>query len=485
MKKDFAKFKEKKEEIYDNRNKGRILTLGNKYSEKVCSQASKTLNKYYKTGDFSNIGLDDGNIECKDKDKDYMKNLISIASSIDNDKEDTKQLRNLRINIDEDELIDYIMRFIGMIIFAGISLLSIIGWIICCFCCCCDCRCCNCCLDKEKCKKPCFIFTYFFYSLSIIVCILEIGESNKVFEGIADVECSFLQFFTQIINGEIKPDLPKWSGIGSIKNILIDINNTIYDMSIDSYERLNKNLNNISNSKQNFIEKMHEIGYKLFDKQNNKFFDPYEHHYKPIGDTGYPLEGDYVYDLVYNFGRYDNLSGYTPFSYLYLWNIEFSYFVEETFDILIDVQRSFKDILHDNIGKIQKALTDGTEAFDDFLEICDDINEEISELFYNIYDAIEYYGKIGVYIFFGVVMFIILFLAILILSKHFFSNKPCASFCCCKCFFKSCQHILWNILAFFMVLSLLIGSILSLVGRFGDDIMSLLSIILYNEPRKL
>ena len=61
------------------------------------------------------------------------------------------------------------------------------------------------------------------------------------------------------------------------------------------------------------------------------------------------------------------------------------------------------------------------------------------------------------------------------------SMKSCKDCCFCRCLFKFCTHLLWNILALLMILSFIIGSILSLVGRIGGDAMELVSYTLSEE----
>ena len=161
----------------------RKLSNENPKTEEVCSRASDDLNDYYKTGDLSKIDIDDYEIECEDKDKSYMKNLIEIVKGLANDKttstgdgnSDGTRLRNLA-SIDKDKLIDYLMRTLPFLIFLVFGILAIFGWIICGICCCCDCCCC-CCCKKESCKVPCFIFTYVFYALVVAVCVYGLTQS--------------------------------------------------------------------------------------------------------------------------------------------------------------------------------------------------------------------------------------------------------------------------------------------------------------------
>ena len=87
----------------------------------------------------------------------------------------------------------------------------------------------------------------------------------------------------------------------------------------------------------------------------------------------------------------------------------------------------------------------------------------------------------GVNIVFGTLMSMNVCLAVLMLMICLFSQEKCAGCCCCRCLFKFCTHILWNVLALLMALAFLIGSILALVGRIGGDMMSLLSYVISVE----
>ena len=111
---------------------------------------------------------------------------------------DGRRLRNLEfsLNKNKQDIINYGKHLLPSLIFFAIGILCIPGWLICCFCCCCNCCCC-CCCKKPGCKLPCFIFTYIFYGLSVAICIYGLTQSNKIFVGLSDTECSILKFFDQ------------------------------------------------------------------------------------------------------------------------------------------------------------------------------------------------------------------------------------------------------------------------------------------------
>ena len=476
---DLEKLNKEKGELFDNIINIRKLSSKN-YSEEICTRASDDLNEYYQTGDLSKIDIDDGSIDCKDKDQTYMAALISIVRTMLDDSEENgnsspvnTNLRNLGgfSDIEKQDITDYAMRLLAMLVFIVFGIFSIFGWIFCCICCCCDCCCC-CCCKKTTCKIPCFIFTYIFYALVVSICVYGLTQANKIFVGLADTECSLLKFFEQVIYGETKQSLPRWAGIESIKSLLTDINNTVTDLSEDSYQQLNDSVANISNTKQSFEQKMKDAGDNFY---NNGFKSTYTTTVNGLGDD---LDGDYVYKEVYYFGRYDG-NDFTPStSYLYAWNQEFSFIANDAYGYLTDARDDFTDILGDSLGDVQDALSDGKDALDDLVDPFNDVSDSIGKILLEYSEYIDKYGKMGVKIVFGGLMVINVALAVLMLLICMCSGQSCTSCCCCRCIFKTCVHVFWNILALLMILTFIIGSLIALVGRLGGDAMGLVSYIM-------
>ena len=201
-------------------------------SDKVCDKGSDKLKKYYKSGDLKDLGLkEDEDLKYEGKGEPYFDSLINIIKSALGGKEEGESgpnsetggsgsndgtgdsgpndgtgdsgsndgnggriLQEMDISSMQEDIITYAKHVIPIVVFFVIGILSLPGWLICCFCCCCNCCCC-CCCKKPGCKIPCFIFTYIFYALSVAICIYSLAESNKIFVGIADTECSILKFF--------------------------------------------------------------------------------------------------------------------------------------------------------------------------------------------------------------------------------------------------------------------------------------------------
>ena len=501
---DLVKLNKEKGILFNNIIRGRKLSEDDEpvtYSDEICSRGSKSLIEYYETGDLAKIDLNNGEIKCDDADSGYMKALIDIVKSFTgegDEEEDDKgedsdhvggrtpngheddRLRNLDSEIDKDKIIEYGTRILPMLVFFVIGILSIIGWIVCCFCCCCNCCCC-CCCKKPTCKIPCFIFTYVFYALVVGVCVYGLTQANKIFVGLANTECSLLKFFDQVLYGETKQELPRWAGIRSINTLLTDLNGTINDLSSNSYQTLNSSVDNITNLKNDFIDLMHKAGNEFYDVATSKYKAPYTKNYAS-GTSDYPVSGDYVYDLVYALGVYDTTHHqYPEDKLLYGWEYEYSLISDNAFDYLSRARNSFTDILSDNLGDVQDALGDGVDKLDEIMDPFNDANDEIGEIFSDYSEMIDKYGKMGVKIIFGVLMVMNIALAVLLLLICLFSGRSCTSCCFCRCIFKFCTHILWNILALMMILTFIFGSLISLLGRIGGDMMSLVSYIMSAE----
>jgi hypothetical protein len=226
---------------------------------------------------------------------------------------------------------------------------------------------------------------------------------------------------------------------------------------------------------------MHNAGNEFYDVATSKYKDPYLKSYTS-GTSAYSVSGDYVYDLVYALGVYDRTHNqYPEDKLLYMWEYEYSLISDNAFDYLGRARNSFTDILSDNLGDVQDALGDGVDKLDEIMDPFNDANDEIGEILSDYSEMIDKYGKMGVKIIFGVLMVMNIALAVLMLLICLFSGRSCTSCCFCRCIFKFCTHILWNILALMMILTFIFGSLISLLGRIGGDMMSLVSYIMSAE----
>jgi len=457
-------------------------------SDKVCSRGSDSLVEYYKTGDLAKIDLDEDEIECEDKDKDYMQALIEIVrknvGGDDDNEGDEQRLRDLEGEeedeggIDKDNIIKYGMRILPMLIFLVIGILSIFGWIVCCFCNCCNCCCC-CCCKKTKCKIPCFIFTYVFYALVVAVCVYGLTQSNKIFTGLANTECSLLKLLEQVVDGEIKLTTPRWIGISGINDLLDNLVYQINNLKDKAITNLRNKKTEITDTKSSFKTEMDN--FDKFCYNNGDYLEDFTKTFNGISLPDYK-DKKYVLDIIKQVGHYDDVKKeYTDQTFLYLLDMEYSEIAERTDGYVTTSETSFNNILQEKSSNVIESLGKAQETLDKLKKPFDNINNKIGDKISDYAELIDKYGKLVVKLVFGVLMVMNIGLAVFLLLIGLFSMQACNDCCFCRCLFKSGAHILWNILALMMILTFLVGSILSLVGRVGGDAMSLVSFIISRE----
>ena len=462
------KLNQVKKGLYEN-----IKTLRNlqdisiDYTTQVCSKASDDLNEYYKTGDKSKIDIDSDEITCEDKDKPYMQNLIAAVRSINGD-DDNGEGKSI-----QETGIDYGMRFIPMLIFALFGLLGIFGWLICCVCACCNCCCCCCCCKKPECKKVCFIITYAFYAVVVGVSIFGLAVTSKAFRGLNDTGCAFLQFFDQVLEGEIdQSKIPRWSGANNIKNILLHLKDYIENSGETAYNNIYRKFDSLNQADEAFLSYMKSSSNSLYI--NNKIVD----YLKPYENSFY--NGKYILDIVHSYGK-DLGNSFTKGSILYNWKEEYNLIGGNAKNYINSAYNAFDDILNNNIHKVVEKLDDGANNINKIIKPFKELNENMGQIFDGMSNIGEDYGKMSLHSIFSTLMVLNLILAGFILLTCFCSMKQCTSCCCCRCLFKCAIHLSWNILALMMIFSFLFGSLIGILGIFGGDMMSLVSYILSKE----
>ena len=451
-------------------------------TDKICEKGSEKLVEYYKTGNLELIELDDKPIKCEDKDKDYFKALINILKNYmgDSKEEDSSEnnesggrLRNLQSITDmQDDLISYGKHILPIVIFLVVAILCIPGWLICCFCCCCNCCCC-CCCKKPGCKCPCFIFTYVFYGLSVAICIYGLSQSNNIFVGLADTECSLLKFLNQVLEGETKQSKPRWPGIDGINGILDNLKLQLGEMRHSTMTTLGSERTSITNGKNTFEGDMKKAG--------KSFYKADEINYKDnlIKSDSTIYTNSYILDIVKLFGKYNTAnSKYEPeHSTLEQWNQEYTTNIDTADDFMNTAFNSFQNILDNHVDDLIANLDGGKEQLEEIKGSFDSIEGDISGTILDYSGTIDDYGKLGFKLVFGVLGLMNIALGVFMFFICFFSGKLCTKCCCCRCLFKFLTHLLWNILALLMIIVFLLGCIISLVGQVGSDTMSFISFI--------
>ena len=500
-------------------------------TDEVCSRGSQELIDYYNnSGTLEDLGIKEGSIECEDRDKDYIDALISLVKGLlggsDDDEEEEGgegggeggggedspdnpppgeipdpnfRLRNLGFEFDEktkNNLITYGKHLLPILIFLVLSFLCILGWLICCFCNCCNCCCC-CCCKKPCCKIPCFLFTFILYAGVVAVCFYGFTQTNGIFTGLANTECSIMHFFDEILFGETKKTTPKWAGIEGINDILSELSGVISNMGRSTYQTLEDGLDSIKEKQDEFEERLQNAGDMFYD--NGDYMDEiYSRDYTgkglyfsvlgekdrfKISYKGFDYDDRCILDIIYYFGRYDSEKDeYLPNpSVLYLWNLEYSTIANEANSNLQTAKDGFKDILDENLDLINDTLADTQSKLNDLKKPFDNVYDKIETALYDFSTLIDDYGKQGIKLVFAALALLNILLAIFMFLICMCSGKLCVNCCCCRCACKFFTHILWNILALLMIITLLVGSIIALIGSIGGDMMSILSFIMSKE----
>ena len=171
-----------------------------KNSDKKCKDSNANLREYYITGNIENFEDLDNYITYENEDKKYFKALINIINYFIYN-EDEKEENNInKIKPIKDDIKTYSNHMIiPIIIYLIIIIICAFGWIICSSCFCCNCCCC-CCCKKQRCKNLCFWIIFILYLFSIAISIICFLKSDSINEGIADIKCSILKFFENILD---------------------------------------------------------------------------------------------------------------------------------------------------------------------------------------------------------------------------------------------------------------------------------------------
>jgi hypothetical protein len=415
-------------------------------TDKICERGSKELKEYYSTGDPSKFGIE----EIKEEDRpEHIKALINMIN------EGTSGGEGL-----EDNAMTYVKHLIPVFFFLAVAILAIPGWIVCCSCCCCNCYCCCCCI-KQCCQLPFYIVTNVMYAIVVGVSIYGLSQSNSIFVGLADTECSLLRFLGEILDGETKGRTPKWGGIDKIKNKLQETVTKINGLKGSVTTNLSNTKTDVTSAESTFKGKLKGSCTTI------------------NGDTTNYNYNDYRLDIAGDYGTFGESEPTYPLSFVGVWYNEYKTISEQTTTNMESVESNFDEITKND--EMTDTLSDVSTQFEDIKNSIDSVKGEISDVIINNSDTIEDYGKLGFKIVFSVLTVIDVAIAALMFLFCFCSGKPCSSCCFIRCGLKIVLHILWNIMALLMILTFLIGTIFALVGTIGKDLTSAVSFIVGEE----
>ena len=211
-----------------------------KDTNEICERGSDKLKDYYETSDGEKIGIkEDEGITSGDNPA-YIDSLVNLVSGDGDSSEAIKE---------------YIMHLIPVIIFLAIAVLFLPCWLICCICSCAGCCCCNCC-KTNKCKCPFYVVSLVIYAFVFCISIYGLSQSNSIFVGLADTECSTLRFIGEVLDGETKETKPKWAGITGITDLLENAKTQIGRLSSETAGNLETAKRAVSGAKTAFEDEL-------------------------------------------------------------------------------------------------------------------------------------------------------------------------------------------------------------------------------------
>ena len=183
------------------------------------------------------------------------------------------------------------------------------------------------------------------------------------------------------------------------------------------------------------------------------------------------------------FGKYDeNEKKFVPInSTLNAWEYEYKY-ISAVADInMKQANDGFKEILTFSSKDILDRLNLLKDLLSDLRSFYYDIKSDLEDIIYEFFNNIELYGNLGSNLVFIVFLLMNIFPGALILFLFLFSEKITINCSCCKYVITFFIHLFWNILALLMIISFLLGFVVSSFGTIGEDFINIISFVLSEE----
>ena len=420
-------------------------------TNKICEKGSNDLKEYYKTSNTNKLGVNENEEITSENNPEYIDALINLIAGEGDSAENIKK---------------YLMHIIPVLVFLAISILFLPGWLVCCFCSCCNCCCC-CCCKKPGCKLPFYIITMVIYGLGIAISIYGLSQSNSIFVGLANTECSILKFIGEVLYGETKDTKPKWIGIDNLSETFNDAQREISSIQ-------GSLATNLNTKKEDVKAKDNAFKQDLQDQSNNV-----ANNIKTLSGLSGDLNGNYKLNVVELFGKFTKSNEkYTENTLMDWWYNEYIETAREAENYMESSSSSYSQLSKDNSAI--SALDEGVGKLSDIKDSFNQIKTKISNALIDYSEIIDNYGKLAFKIAFSVLMGINAIIAAFISIKMFFSLLSCQNKCI-NCLIKSLIHIFWNILAIITFVTLLLGSIFTLIGTAGKDLISVVNFLVSDE----
>ena len=311
------------------------------------------------------------------------------------------------------------------------------------------------------------------YTLVLSLSFFELSQSNSIFVGLADTECSILKFIDEVLEGETKKAKPKWSGINEITGLFQDTITQIQNLTPDNKNILSTEKDNASSAKDSFETALQYYSTNFLPSNNPD--------YKQV------LNGqNYYLDIIYNFGNFTKGNSETissaepPNSFVSKWYQEFK-LISENSEKQMGIALENYGQLEESKDSAESTLNQGISSINDIEESFNDIKEQISGIIISYSGKIDQNGKIAFKVILSVYMILDLGIIVNINFLMFFSYKCYRKCCCLRCLLKLLLHIFWNILAALTSFILFFGCIFILFGTVGKDLISVVSFLVSDK----
>ena len=441
---------EESEDIQDNES-------FEKNVKKVCKKASSNLRKYFETYDTSLMDVSSMSLDEIEYYPEYIESLINII----------EQKGEIK-----DNLLKYLKHAVPAFMFIMIGIIAIVGWLFFGFFCCCNCCCC-CCCKKEECKST-FLFVPLIFDLGIIItCITGIFSSNKMFTGLADVECSFMKFISEINIGENKQNDLRWLGFEEIIKIFDNIKEKVNEIKTNTQNYLNNNYDLLTEKKEEFPNTISETYTSMLDPNDPDspliFDEKYLTHI--IREETLDKLDVGVFDLLYEYGPMK-----TDEKFLYKLREQYQSMTDLSDEYLQKAHDSFEEVFEEN--SVSELMDISKECFEEMNSSISDIKDEIAKYIIDYSDPIESYGKYVVKIIYIVIISLACFSGFSVAMMYITAEECCYGKCCCgKGLTKTLSHISWNLMSLVMICSFMICGVVFLLSYLGEDLVQVITII--------
>jgi len=245
------------------------------------------------------------------------------------------------------------------------------------------------------------------YALVLGISVYGLSQSNSIFVGLADTECSILKFIGEVLDGETKETKPKWAGINGIKGLFQETIDKIDGLSEATKNSLSSNADDANNAKNYFESALQAYSVKIKETS--------------VTDPGYKntLDGkDYYLDIISNFGTFSKgesgaeSSAEPKFSFVWNWHQEFKT-VSKNSEEQMGTALTNYGTLETKKGDAKRALNDGIIQINDMEGSFNDVKEQVSGIIIDYSDKIDEYGKLAFKIIFSVFMVLDIAIAVL------------------------------------------------------------------------